>query len=345
MPRSPRPLLPLVLGLFGRILPALALIALANGGCVETGFDDPPPAIMPVTSGPEPVTSGPGPDGGWDDSGGGGGCTPGAEGCPCVLDEVCKVGLVCSEGICVGCTDCAECGNTSCDAAQGESCASCPADCGACESCGNGTCEPELAEDCGTCPDDCDACESCGNGSCDAELGESCFSCEADCDACPPACGDGDCNGDETCALCPGDCECPPPPPTDPCSGTGNGWWCGMSIGGLADVQYFCQNGSTVSTQPCASGCAQCPPDSPDVCKAYPAQSDAAACTPAECSDGDQAACSEYQTCVGGSCSACPSGTANCDGTGGCECAGYCGAGNFCCTEFNCGIQPQCIIC
>ena len=39
------------------------------------------------------------------------------------------------------------------------------------------------------------------------------------------------------------------------------------------------------------------------------------------------------------------SGTANCDGSGGCECAGYCGNGGFCCTEFNCAIQPQCLIC
>ncbi|MCA9656549.1 MAG: hypothetical protein H6712_30980 [Myxococcales bacterium] len=327
------------------MLRSLAVLALAvsAAACVDR-FDDTPPAFMPVTTGPETITSDDGIDS-MPDASGGGSCSPGAQGCPCVLGQVCKSGLVCSDGLCIPCTDCAECGNNSCDVAQGESCASCPADCGACESCGNDLCEPELAEDCASCPADCDACESCGNGSCEADQGEDCFSCEPDCDACPPACGDGDCNGGETCALCPGDCDCPPPPPGDPCSGFGNGWWCGQTLGGTPNVLYYCVGGLTSSSQPCAYGCALCPVGTADECKSYAGQSDADACNPAECTAGDQSACSEYETCVGGSCTSCGSGTANCDGSGGCECAGYCGNGGFCCTEFNCAIQPQCLIC
>lgn len=47
------------------------------------------------------------------------------------------------------------CGDDSCDSADGETCATCPGDCGDC--CGNTTCEPALGETCSTCPADCPA--------------------------------------------------------------------------------------------------------------------------------------------------------------------------------------------
>ena len=99
------------------------------------------------------------------------------------------------------------CGNGTCEA--GESCSSCPGDCGACPPvCGNETCE--AGESCSSCPGDCGACPPvCGNGTC--EVGESCSSCLGDCGACPPVCGNGSCEIGETCSNCVADCgACPP---------------------------------------------------------------------------------------------------------------------------------------
>ena len=139
------------------------------------------------------------------------------------------------------------CGNGQCSI--GETCATCPADCGACASpCGDGVCgegetcalcaadcgvcPPECgdsdcngAETCGSCPGDCGACPKCGDDACNGA--ETCKSCPSDCGACPPECGDGTCNGDETWDTCAA--ECPPPPKTtwtfpsnDACDGLGN---------------------------------------------------------------------------------------------------------------------------
>ena len=99
------------------------------------------------------------------------------------------------------------CGDNVCG--SGESCGSCPNDCGACPPfCGNGVCE--AGESCGSCPNDCGVCPqpsaspmastpsgSCGNGRC--EVGESCFDCEADCGSCGTQCGQGN-GGNRVCA-------------------------------------------------------------------------------------------------------------------------------------------------
>jgi hypothetical protein len=59
--------------------------------------------------------------------------------------------------------------------------------------CGNGLCD--TGESCETCPDDCGACPvSCPNGTCDA--GEDCSNCPEDCGACLPTCGEA---GGNTC--------------------------------------------------------------------------------------------------------------------------------------------------
>jgi hypothetical protein len=79
--------------------------------------------------------------------------------------------------------------------------------------CGNGVCSP--GETCSSCPFDCGACPPvCGNHVC--ESGESCLSCSADCGSCPvgPVCGNGVCEGGETCQTsggagqCQQDCGC-----------------------------------------------------------------------------------------------------------------------------------------
>jgi len=69
--------------------------------------------------------------------------------------------------------------------------------------CGDDTCDP--GETCSSCPNDCGACApSCGDGTCDPN--ETCSSCPSDCGTCQPYCGDGTCNGNETCSSCPTDC-------------------------------------------------------------------------------------------------------------------------------------------
>jgi len=74
------------------------------------------------------------------------------------------------------------CGNHRCDADDGESCRTCPADCGKCvpvpePRCGDFTCDASAGETCQSCPGDCGSC--CGNGICDGwEIPETCM---ADC--------------------------------------------------------------------------------------------------------------------------------------------------------------------
>lgn len=106
------------------------------------------------------------------------------------------------------------CGDNQCS--DGETCSSCPADCGTCAPvCGDDQCNG--TETCGDCPQDCGACPiRCGDNLCEGD--ETCSSCPGDCGSCAPTCGDDQCNGTETCAVCPQDCgACPlPDPQPDP---------------------------------------------------------------------------------------------------------------------------------
>ena len=79
-------------------------------------------------------------------------------------------GLPCSElqggGICEGAATCGSgpiCGDGFCTASVGETCSSCPTDCGACAAfCGDGSCNN--GETCSTCANDCGTCNNGGGG-------------------------------------------------------------------------------------------------------------------------------------------------------------------------------------
>ncbi len=119
------------------------------------------------------------------------------------------------------------CGNGICHAEKGETCKSCPQDCGPCQKvpvCGDGLCTG--AENNDNCPADCKPSTLCGDGVCDPS--ENCQDCFKDCACgsgqyCSPAlkacaqrpCGDGKCDSGigEDCNTCPADCkECKPTP-------------------------------------------------------------------------------------------------------------------------------------
>jgi hypothetical protein len=182
----------------------------------------------------------------------------------------------CGDGTCNGGETCATCpadcgacppppptcGNGTCDGT--ETCASCPADCGVCPppppTCGNGTCDV-ATESCLTCPADCGICPPppiCGNGTC--EPTETCSSCPADCGSClpPPLCGNGTCDATETCRTCPSDCGICPPPPTcgnGTCDATETCASCGADCGLCPPP--ICGNG----TCELGEGCSSCPAD------------------------------------------------------------------------------------
>ena len=147
-------------------------------------------------------------------------------------DECWKDCLEMGEESCCTCaTDCAICGNGTCDPGEGP--VKCPGDCcgscgdgvckgGECQedakgtdtycaadckeiTCGNGVCEPGEDDDAtddgiDACPEDCGK-FACGNGTC--EPGENPQACPDDCGA---TCGDCQCNMGESYLTCPVDC-------------------------------------------------------------------------------------------------------------------------------------------
>ena len=118
----------------------------------------------------------------------------GDDGCGSQCGE-CDAGWTCSmEGRCD--PPAPRCGDDACNG--DEDCSTCPADCGSC--CGDGTCADAQGETCATCLADC-ACD--GGARCDAE-GGTCEACQPQCDG--RACGEDGCGG--TCGNCPDMAAC-----------------------------------------------------------------------------------------------------------------------------------------
>lgn len=124
-----------------------------------------------------------------------------------LLLSICAIGFLLPDRLAARPPDCWEedceqpsCGDAICG--SGESCSSCPDDCGICSGpiCGNAACE--AGESCSTCSMDCGTCATCGDQICQG--GEDCATCAGDCGACS-VCGDGICSG-EDCGTCSQDC-------------------------------------------------------------------------------------------------------------------------------------------
>ena len=165
-----------------------------------------------------------------------GACQPGSDPCPglecdeehdvcygCDNDGVCEVDEDCNNcpNDCFS-VDPASCGNSVCEAGNGEDCLTCPADCNSelggkptgryC--CGDGTADYGVTCSDSRCTGDGNTCAGdpvvpscCGDGVCEGS--EDGFNCAVDCGS-PPVCGDGTCNGGENQCNCPDDCGTPP---------------------------------------------------------------------------------------------------------------------------------------
>lgn len=186
--------------------------------------------------------------------------------------------FLCGDGECFGetCDSCPEdCGPCACgdgECGEGETCESCPKDCGECVLCGDDICAGG-EENCQTCPEDCGECPpGCGDGICRAN--ENCLTCPLDCGECPPGCGDGVCDEGEDCYSCPPDCGlCP----------------------SYCDDGY-CDHDESCAT--CPEDCGECPPGCGDgTCD--PLGGETCVNCPQDCACGT-ATCQEILTCAYG---------------------------------------------
>ncbi len=256
----------------------------------------------------------------------------------CDDGNACTGGDLCVEGACVGGENvCGDCGDSVCG--EGESCESCPDDCGLCGDCcaiqeGPG-CADEAVQAC-TCALDAFCCESvwddicieeavaecgltcgtepeCGDSLCDES--ESCESCPADCGECPAGCcepaeGPGCADGEVQVCVCELDAYCCETAWDDICVAEVEEYGCG-DCGGAGG----CGDGLCVEPEACFN----CPEDC-GVC--------------AKCGDGD---CGPLESCEAcpEDCGVCPTcGDANCDDDEDCKsCPGDCGE---CCGNDSC---------
>ncbi len=262
---------------------------------------------------------------------------------------VCEVNPSCCESLwnddCValvnksecGTCDSETCGDFNCD--EGETCESCPIDCGECIVCGDDKCDE--SESCSTCPGDCGECPPpvCGDNLCEGD--ETCETCVEDCGTCPSVCGDGTCQLDESCETCSDDCgEC--------AAGCGDGVCtveetcescaldCGVCVGNCCEEQEGpgC-DAELVKECVCADDTYCCESVWDGVCVAQVESLGCASCDVVKCGDGlcDPNA-EDCEKCPQ-DCGACPvCGDGNCDANENCEsCPGDCGECQPACCE------------
>ncbi len=270
-------------------------------------------------------------------------CVPDCDGSSCGPDGcggscgTCPDHHACDAGACVYVP---WCGDDTCD--PGESCASCPADCGcACgEGCLVGVCVRTACEGkvCG--PDGCGG--SCGN----CASGSSCQDglCVAD-----AACGDGACNGLEACDTCWADCACDCGEVCSlgvcvyracddrECGSDGCGGSCGTCgahhVCEMGQCLYvaWCGDGACDAAEDCADCPADCACDCGEACVAGACTFEACdgkACGSDGCG-GSCGACADHYACEQGACVYVPwCGDAVCNGAETCStCAADCGCG------------------
>ena len=277
---------------------------------------------------------------------GDGSCEAGEDCSSCNADCGCDCGETCSTGVCTfTACDTAQCGSDGC----GGSCGTCDThyDCltGTCvyvPYCGDATCDD--GESCDSCPGDCGEC--CGNGSCEAGFGENCSTCASDCGECPPDCGDGTCASNEDCSTCPLDCGCEAcgescvagtctftACDTAQCGSDGCGGSCGT-----CGTHYDCLTGTCVYVPYC--GDATC--DDGESCDSCPGDC-GQCCGNGSCEAGYGEDCSTCETDCGPCGPVC--GDATCEGDETCDtCAADCGAcpTGWCVLSGTSGSQASC---
>jgi len=249
---------------------------------------------------------------------------------PMCGDSACTLGETCTS--CP--SDCGQCGGQNCGDGQcsgAETCFTCAQDCGKC--CGDGTCGD--GESCTNCVDDCGPCTGeCGDGVCNPAEDETQMTCPADCgDA--PGCGDGACADGETCATCAEDCGS--------CCGDGtcgDGESCTNCVDdcgpcGLDCGDGICGDGESCTN--CVDDCGPCVGECGDgVCN--PAEDETQITCPADCGGCGDGGCSGDETC-----STCPQDCGPCAGVCG---DGTCDPNESCSTcDQDCGKCPGEALC
>ena len=232
------------------------------------------------------------------------GCSDGGiESCVCAQDDYCcatEWDSYCVEEVAdFGCGNCGPsgpvCGNGQCE--SGESCTSCPNDCGPCQGSGD-CCQPQDGPGCGNatvqncvCSKDSFCCENQWDQICVNEVGEfGCGSCSEG-----PGCGNGQCDADENCQICPEDCGF--------CGGDGD---CCQANGtpGCSDP--------AIQSCVCADDAFCCDTEWDNIC--------AEEVENFECGDcgGGGAECADGQCDGGENCETCPEDCGPCEGGGAC---------------------------
>ncbi|TNF25185.1 MAG: hypothetical protein EP329_23480 [Deltaproteobacteria bacterium] len=227
-------------------------------------------------------------------------CTPeagetaGSCGADCVAGPCCEAhaGPGCGVAPCVACV--CQLLPSCCSEGWSSLCAQvarvgCPAECPACGACGDEVCAPQAGETCDSCPEDCgcDDANACTTDSCvDPGSGFRCQSAPS-----PGCCGNGVCEpaDDEDCRTCPTDCGCDD---GDACTND-------RCVAGACQVgpATRCDDGNPCTVDACdaAVGCvfspvaAGTPCDDADVCTLTSACSAQGVCqgTGQSCDDGN----------------------------------------------------------
>lgn len=260
----------------------------------------------------------------------------------CGLDCPCGCGEQCQSGACVftACSD-KDCGADGC----GGTCGTCPAhyecqgnNCIYVPYCSDGACD--AGETCASCPADCGDC--CGNGECQGSVGENCLTCPSDCTC---GCGEQCLSGTCTFTACEGK-NCGPDGCGGLCGTCSTGQTCDAGLCKTSsEPGTLCASPDDCASQLCIDGvCCQSVCDG--LCESCAIQGQEGSCQPYPDQTDPEGECDPCMACNGeGVCTAIAKGqdpkedceeeascgdNGTCNGTGACDLWG---------TERECGAS------